>query len=278
MAALPNNRKQQREDAMGTISRLAPALVAFLIAGCAGVASVPSQEERQALAPTGKLRVALYLGAPASIIRGATPDESKGVGFDLGKELARRIAVPFEPVVYPSPGAIMDGLKAGEWDVTFFGPTPEREAVLNFTAAFLVIEHGYLVPAGSPIRTIDAVDQPGTRIGAPQGGSVNAFLTRTIKNGTVIASPSVPAGEELLKAGRIDVFAANKANLFQLSDKLPGSRVLDGRIGVDEVAAAVPKGRDAGMAYVRKYVEDAKSEGLVKAAVQRAGLRGAADE
>lgn len=263
---------------MRTISWFAAAIVGLLLAGCASIASAPSQEERRALAPTGKLRVALYVGAPASIVRGATPEDSKGVGFDLGKELARRIGVPFEPVVYPSPGAIMGGLSSGEWDLTFFGPTPERESVLNFTAPFLVIEHGYLVPVGSPISTIDAVDRPGTRIGAPQGGSVNAFLARTIKNATVIASPSVPAGEEMLKSRKVDVFAANKANLFELSDKLPGSRVLDGRIGADEVAIAVPKGRDTGMAYVQKYVEDAKSEGLVKAAVQRAGLRGAADK
>jgi len=109
---------------MRTIAWLTAALVGFLIAGCAGVTSAPSQEERQALAPTGKLRVALYTGAPASIIRGGTPDESKGVGFDLGKELARRIGVPFEPVVYPSPGAIMDGLKAGEWGGYAGGDAP----------------------------------------------------------------------------------------------------------------------------------------------------------
>lgn len=263
---------------MRSISWLSAAIVALLTAGCAGMSSGARQEEQQALAPTGKLRVALYLGAPASIVRGATLDESKGVGFDLGKELARRIGVPFEPVVYPSPGAIMVGLKSSEWDVAFFGPNPEREAVLNFTPALLVIEHGYLVPAGSPIATIDAVDRPGTRIGAPQGGSVNAFLARTVKQATVVASPSVPAGADMLKSGKVDVFAANKANLFELSDKLPGSRVLDGRIGIDEVAIALPKGREAGMAHLRKYADDAKSEGLVTAAVQRAGLRGAADK
>jgi len=106
------------------------------------MSSGPGPEERQALAPTGKLRVALYRGAPASIVGGAALEQSKGVGFDLGKELARRIGVPFEPVVYPSPGAIMGGLKSDEWDVTFFGPNSEREAVLNFTPAFLVIEDG----------------------------------------------------------------------------------------------------------------------------------------
>jgi polar amino acid transport system substrate-binding protein len=263
---------------MRTIPWLTAAVVGLLIAGCAGIASVPTQEEGQALAPTGKLRVALYTGAPASIVQGATLDESKGVGFDLGKELARRIGVPFEPVVYPSPGAIMDGFKKGEWDLSFFGPTPERESVLDFTEPLLVIEHGYLVPAGSKISTIDAVDRPGIRVGAPQGGSVNAFLKRALKSATVVASPSVPAGEEMLKSGKVDAFAANKANLFGLSDKMPGSRVLDGRIGVDEVAMALPKGRETGMAYVRKYVEDVKAGGLVKAAIERAGLRGAADK
>ena len=172
----------------------------------------------------------------------------------------------------------MDGFKKGEWDLSFFGPTPERESVLNFTEPLLVIEHGYLVPAGSTISTIDAVDQPGIRVGAPQGGSVNASLKRALKSATVVASPSVPAGEEMLKSGKVDAFAANKANLFGLSDKMPGSRVLDGRIGVDEVAIALPKSRETGMAYVRKYVEDVKAKGLVKAAIERAGLRGAADK
>ena len=253
-------------------------VVGFLAAGCASNASPPSQGERQDLAPTGKLRVALYTGAPASIVQGATLDQSKGVGFDLGKELARRIGVPFEPVVYPSPGAIMAGLKSGEWDLAFFGPTPERGNVLNFTEPLLVIEHGYLVPAGSPISTIDAVDRPEIRVGAPQGGSVNAFLKRALKNATVVASPSVPAGVEMLKSGKVDAFAANKANLYGLSDEMPGSRVLDGRIGVDEVAIALPKGRESAMAYVRKYAEDVRAEGLVKAAIQRAGLRGTADK
>src|SRR4051794_13208681 len=99
---------------MRRIPWLGAALVALLIAGCAGMSSGAGREEQQALAPIGKLRVALYLGAPASIVRGATLDASKGVGFDLGKELARRVGVPFEPVVYASPGAIMSGLKSGE--------------------------------------------------------------------------------------------------------------------------------------------------------------------
>ena len=263
---------------MRTIAWLVTAVVGLLVASCAGAPTAPTQEERQALAPTGKLRVGLYLGGPTSIIRGATLEESKGVGFDLGKELARRIGVPFEPVVYPAPGSVIGGLKSGEWDISFLALSPERENVLSFSPPFLGVEHGYLVPAGSAISTLSAVDRSGIRIGAPQGGSVNAILVRIIKNATVVASPGLAAGVELLKSGKLDAFAANKANLFEISDRLPGSRVLDGRIGVDEITIALPKGREAGMPYVRKYLEDAKSEGLIKAAVQRAGLRGAVDK
>jgi polar amino acid transport system substrate-binding protein len=37
----------------------------------------------------------------------------------------------------------------------------------------------------------------------------------------------------------------------------------------------MPKGRPAGLAYARKFVEEAKSGGLVTAAIDRAGIRGA---
>jgi hypothetical protein len=45
--------------------------------------------------------------------------------------------------------------------------------------------------------------------------------------------------------------------------------------GIDPHAMAMPKGRDPGVAYSRKFVEDAKSEGLVKAAIESAAIRGA---
>ena len=265
------------ERTLKTTRWLIAAALGIVSAACAAAGSEPTPEMRQALAPTGKLRVGLYVGGPTSLIQGATPDESKGVGFDLGKDLARRIGVPFEPVVYPSPGGVVGGLKSKEWDIAFLGLSPERMGVIDFTAPFLVVEHGYIVPAGSPISTIAAVDRPGIRVAALQGGSVNAVLVKTLKNATVVASPNLAAGAEMLRAGKVDAFAANKANLFELADRLPGSRVLEGRIGADEVAIALPKGREAGLAYVRQYIEDAKSDGLVKAAVQRAGLRGAVD-
>jgi hypothetical protein len=80
---------------------------------------------------------------------------------------------------------------------------------------------------------------------------------------------------QLLKSGGADAFGANKANLFQMMDQFPGSRVLEGRSGSETQALLIPKGSPAGLAYARTFIEDAKARGLVQAAIDRAGLRGA---
>ena len=183
--------------------------------------------------------------------------------------------VPFEPVLYPSVGALLDAGKSGAWDVAFVGFSPARAKEWDFTALHLEIEFGYLIPGGSSISTMADVDRPGIRVAVQEKSGPDSFFSRTLKNAVVIRAPSNPGALEALKSGRADVMASIKPILFEMSNQLPGSRVLDGRPGIDPHAMAMPKGRDLGVAYARQFIEDAKSEGLVKAAIERAGIRGA---
>jgi polar amino acid transport system substrate-binding protein len=199
----------------------------------------------------------------------------KGVAFDLGKELARRIGVPFEPVLYPSVGALLDAGKSGAWDVAFVGFSPARAKEWDFSALHMEIEFGYLIPGGSSISTMADVDRPGIRVAVQEKSGPDAFFSRTLKNAVFVRAASNPGALEVLKTGKADVMVSIKPVLFELSNQLPGSRVLDGRPGIDPHAMAMPKGRDLGAAYARKFIEDAKSEGLVKAAIDRVGMRGA---
>ena len=48
----------------------------------------------------------------------------------------------------------------------------------------------------------------------------------------------------MMTSGKLDAYATNKASLFEMAEKLPGSKVLDGRWGVEHFAVAIPKGRD----------------------------------
>ena len=91
----------------------------------------------------------------------------------------------------------------------------------------------------------------------------------------VVRASSLAGTLELLKSGGADAIFSIKPSLFEVSSQLPGSRVLDGRPGIDPHAMVIPRGRDLGVAYARIFVEDAKREGLVKVAIERAGIRGA---
>lgn len=260
---------------MRTIRWLMAATLGLLLTGCAGMNTAPTPDALQALAPTGKLRVGLFLENPLSVVRDSASGEMKGVGFDLGKELARRMGIPFEPVVYPSSAALVGSVTSGQWDVTFLTVSARRDKDMDFTAPYLQVERGYLIPMGSSISTLADVDRRGIRVAVTEKTSSDIFLSRALKNAVLVRASGIVSAVETLKSGRADVFAAGKPTLFELSSQLPGSRVLDGRFAADEEAMAMPKGRDLGMAYARKFIEDAKFEGLVKAAMERAGLRGA---
>ena len=57
-------------------------------------------EVRQALAPSGKLRVGVYAGSPTSMIVDPKSREKIGIALDLGRELAREIGVPVDMVEF----------------------------------------------------------------------------------------------------------------------------------------------------------------------------------
>jgi polar amino acid transport system substrate-binding protein len=184
---------------MHTSHRLRIAMVGLLFIGCASISTAPTQEARQALAPTGKLRVGLQLGSPHNLIRDPASGEMKGVGYDLGRELARRMGVPFEPITYPSVGALLDAGKAGAWDVAFVGFSPARAKDWDFTALHMEVEFGYLVPAGSSISTMADVDRSGIRVAVQEKSQPDIFVSRTLKQAEVVRAPSLAATVEMLK-------------------------------------------------------------------------------
>ncbi|TMJ80528.1 MAG: transporter substrate-binding domain-containing protein, partial [Alphaproteobacteria bacterium] len=88
------------------------------------------------------------------------------------------------------------------------------------------------------------------------------------------AVETIPAGLDLLRAGKVDVLAAPRPALVQFSARLPGSRVVDDRFHVAFAGIAVPKGQSARLSYVNEFVQDAVATGLIQHAIERVGVRG----
>jgi len=252
--------------------RITSGVLALFLLAASALAADPVA--RQVLAPTGKLRAALYPGTPTSILD-PSEHEPRGVGYELGKALASRLGVPYEPVVYPKNADVLEAVKTGNADVAFTNASPARQKEMDFGPPYLLIELGYLVPAGSPLTTSADIDQKGRRIGVTANSTSDATLSRDLKNAEVVRATTVGMGAELLAAGKIDAFATNKATLFEMAERVPGSRVLPGRWGEERHAIAFPKGREQGAAFIKDFTEQAVASGLVKSAIERAGLRGA---
>ena len=234
-----------------------------------------AQEPATLLAPSGKLRSGLYVGTPTSILPEQPGQERVGVGYEIGKELAARLGVPYEPVVFPNNNGVLDAIKSGKVDTAFTNASPARAKEMDFAQPYLDIELGYLAPKGSPVTSVETVDIEGRRIGVTTGSSSDGVLSSALKKATVVRVDTFPQVIEMLKKGELDAFATNKATLFELSEKVPNSAVLDGRWGLERHAIAIPKGREAALPFLRAFTDDIRAKGLVTAAAKRAGLRGA---
>jgi polar amino acid transport system substrate-binding protein len=231
---------------------------------------------RNVLAPTGTLRVAVYPGSPTSMLPATGTLPMRGVAVEVGRALAERLGVPAEIVVLPRVAEVVAALKEGRADLTVTNATTERAKDVDFTPPLLSLELGVLVRAGSPLATLQGWDTAGLRIGVSRGSSSERVLGATLEQATLVPQPTLQAAGEQLRAGTLDAFATNKAILFELADRVPGARVLEGRWGLEHLALAVPKGREAAMGELRNFVDAVSSNGTVARAAANAGLRGVA--
>jgi polar amino acid transport system substrate-binding protein len=248
-------------------------LAISLVAGCASVQSVPPAA-RSELAPIGKLRVGLILSNQVLVSKDPQTGELRGVTVTLGKALAKRLGVPFEPVGYPNPAALVQSFGRSEWDIAFLAFDPARARDVDFSPPYMVVDNTYLVPPASKVESVEAVDRPGLKVAVPERSAPDLFLSRNLKAAQIVRVPGgADAAIEVLRSERADAYAENAHMLSLYSDKLPGSRVLQGRYTVIQHAIATAKGRPAAAEFVKIFVEESKREGTVRDAIAQAGLR-----
>ena len=226
------------------------------------------------LAPTGKLRIGINFSNFLLTARDPVTGEGRGIAIDLGRELARRLGVPAEVVGYPSPGELADAASKGVWDVGFLGAEPKRANEIDFTPAYVEIEASYLVPPGSPLKDIAHVDREGLRIAVPQKSAYELYLSRTLEHAKLVLAQGADNAYNRFVEDKLDALAGLRPRLVADREKLPGSRILDGRFTAVQQAAGTPKGRTAGAQYLRQYIEDVKATGLLARTIEKHGVRG----
>ena len=255
-------------------------LSAVLLTACASLQSENNSTLlMQQIAPTGKLRAAISVGATGNQFRATispATNQPRGVPVDLALALGEKLGVPVELVGYSNYTDLLDAAGRGAWDVTFITFDEERAKVMDFGPAYFLTEFTYLVPAGSAIRSQNEVDRPGVRIAVAEGSVTARNRERSLKSAKLYRFKTLAEIRDQVRAGNVDAAAAGRETLTGLAAQLPGARVLEGTFNIEGVAIAVPKHRPASLAYVTDFIETAKTTGVVRRAFDSAGFRDAA--
>ena len=231
---------------------------------------------RQAFAPTGRLRASINLGNPILAQRAPGADAPTGVSVDLAAALARQLAVDIELVVFETANQSVLAVREERADIGFFAIDPLRGEGPRFSAPYVLVEGSSLVPAASPIQRNEEVDRPGTRVVVGQGSAYDLFLSRELKQATLVRAPSSQTVVQTFVDQRLDVAAGVRQQLEADQARFPGQRLLPGRFMVIQQAMGLARSRgDEAAVFLARFVEEMKASGFVAEAMRRHGIQGA---
>jgi polar amino acid transport system substrate-binding protein len=257
------------------MKRTLSVVASLLVCACATVGGPEAPTAAKAeLAPTGTLRVALIAINPLFVTQGTPQGETRGIAIDIANRLASRIGVPMKPVLYPSAAALMESTGKREWDITFLPITPERAALMNFTAPYMYTESTFLVPPGSTAKSLEDLDQGGRTIVTLSRTSHEAWLRSNLKRATLIAASTPAVAMQMMKEGKVDAFGTTTTALLDSQKLLPGSRLLSGSFVDAPIAMAVIKVRPAADAFAYEFIDQLKASGAIQEIVEREKLAG----
>lgn len=226
------------------------------------------------LAPSGKLRIGLNYQNFLLVKGDGADGEPQGIAPDLGRELARRAGLPVEYVKFDSAGKLFDAVKAAKCDVGFLGSEPQRAAEVEFSPAYLELPVTFLVPAGSPIRSIAEIDREGVRVSVSERSAYDLYLTRSLKKAQIVRTPGIPASFDTFVREKLDALAGLKPKLVEEQARLAGSRILEGEVTSVQQSIGAPKGREAAAKYLREFAQDVKRSGFVARAIEKHNVKG----
>jgi polar amino acid transport system substrate-binding protein len=226
------------------------------------------------LAPYGVLRAAINLSNSLLVTGRSLSGDPDGVAPDLARAIADRLGVPVKLIAFPEPPDMVNVVDDDVWDIGLIGADPARAQRIAFTAAYVEIESTYLVPAGSPITAIAAIDRPGIRIAVTAGAAYDLWLERNIKHAQLVRTDSGSTDMALFVRDKLDAIASLRPDLLAYQAELPGSCILDGQFMAVQQAVGTPRKNSHGAVFLRDFVEQAKVSGLIAALLDRHKVRG----
>jgi polar amino acid transport system substrate-binding protein len=228
------------------------------------------------LAPHGRLRAGINSGNTAlTQIDKARGGEPRGITVALARELARRLCVPLELVLYDAASKAVNAVTEDAWDIAFLAVDPKRLEQIIFSPPYLLIEAHFVVRADSPVEKSADVDVPGNRLALGEGTAYELYLSRNCTAAQLERFPTSAMAFDNFLRGHFDATAGIKEVAQAFVNAQPGLRMLADSFLVVEQAIAAPKASAGAAEYLFRFVEGLKANGFVAAALLDNGLTAA---
>ena len=225
------------------------------------------------LAPTGKLRAGMNLGNNLLTRKNAS-GELFGVSVDLMQELAKRLGVSFEMVIYEQPGQVADDAAKGVWDIAVLAIEKTRAKTISFSPAMTEIEAGYVVHHASTLKSTEEVDAKGVKIAAPEKAGYELYLTSALKNASIVRTKNFADSIQTFNENKVDALAGLKPNLIESMQKLPGGKLLQGNFMTVNHGFAIALGKSEASAYLQNFVKELIDTGFVARSIEKHQIKG----
>jgi len=225
------------------------------------------------LAPTGKLRAGMNL-TNTLFTRKNADGQLHGVAVDVMNELGARLGVPVELVEHPTPGQVADSVDKNTWDVAILAIEATRAQTISFSPPLSAIEATYVVPNGSPLRSVEQVDSQGVRIAAPAKAGYELYLRTALKNATLVDSKDLQGSIDMINERKVEAMAALKPMLIDSLPKMPDVRLLDGRFMTVNHGLSTSRGKPAADEYLKQFVQELNASGFIARSIERHGIKG----
>ena len=202
-----------------------------------------------------------------------------GVAEPVGKFIAEKLGVFYEPIMYANPEAYAQSFGKGEWDIAIGPRVLAAAEKSDLSVDIWLIDLIYVAAPGHEFADASQVDQPGVKVGVIQGSPSDRYLSHTLKSAELVRIPLsahiATDAIELLRGGKSDAFGADSGVGYPTADGLPGAKIVPGAFNIVRVAVALPKGRSsAAQAKLAELVGEAKRTGVVVKAIEGLGLKG----
>jgi polar amino acid transport system substrate-binding protein len=229
---------------------------------------------REQIASRGVLRAGVNLGNILLVTGRTDSGDPVGVSPDMGRAVADRLGVPVEYATFASPGQVADAVAQDLWDIALIAHEAERAQTIAFSPAYVEIEATYLVPSGSPVRSIDEIDRPGVRVAVSARSAYDLHLARTLRHARLVRGEGLAGALDVFTSQGVDALAGLRPALLENARALPGSSVLDGRFTTVRQAIGVRPEHGAAADFLARFVRELRADGTVQGFIDRHGVTG----